>query len=42
MDGWWVFINASDADVTVTKADANFGLRTLGNNPRDAAPPRRH
>jgi hypothetical protein len=36
MDGWWLFINESkEADAKVMKADANFGLRTLGNNPRD-------
>lgn len=39
VDGWWLFINASDNDVTITKADANFGLRTLGDNPRDSARP---
>ena len=41
VDGWWVFVNTSDQDVIISKADANFGLRTLGNSPRDNGPPRK-
>lgn len=37
VDGWWIFMNESKSTgANVVKADANFGLRTLGNNPRDA------
>ena len=35
VDGWWVLMNVGEEDAVVTKADGNFGLRTLGNNPRD-------
>ena len=35
-DGWWLLMNTSETDdVKITKADANFGLRLPGGNPRD-------